>query len=683
MDLTRTGFQITNSRRKLESGKKLIVTGTMDIARLSRYRNNLASVTAILRKVQDIQHLFASLQNCITIGDLGQAAECARELLVNLQNEYYDEAGGIGGVIHAVEEFSGSVQHVLPIIRQKTDKALFRLTSRKFSTAEYESIVKSYLVLDEMQENMGVCVVARKINAVMSSPDDVVDPTILYDEEGCVDGLPRRVQRYHMSDIRLCLHTAVLEFMYAELNQRNSAVPHEIMSLDELSLEELYERATSESFVPCIVRSCELLADIIHTNYLITQWHTKPFDTRNVDESFLHRCGMGGDTLNEDVFDEKQSTTVDSNLRKYHQLSAVNENIVGSRLYLWKEVELAVVDLLRKLSPTEAISLDDFVCMIWTLRKFCKLGQEFGGTACSALLSAIEEQSVQYARHIHIESCQLLQHMVATEPWQSVPIQLGEVGGIFGVLRMNMGMDKQDDCNVGAVKSGRGKIILKGMIDEAIARSKHKTNVTVVSRANLAAKYSSGCSPHGDIAVGGGVESKSLYVESSSSILMRFYSHGNPFHAVSEEEAWRPHSEHSDITDLPLETDINVSYLTEMLSTLFVDENGPSKRSQERAAAMVVTQTCLRGLAKFSGQYLQLMQLLPSASCEIFEGLCQLFDFYLYAVFMGFVSTDDRYHLLTEKTRSNAPPPQQAQEFDVSIYPKPSLILLFVNYISF
>ena len=182
LDLTRTGFQITNSRRKLESGKKLIVTGTMDITRLSRYRNNLAGVSTILSKVQGIQQLFATLQDCITTGDLGQAAASASELLITLQNDYYNEEAG--GVIHAMEDFAESVQRTLPTIRQKTDKALFRLTSRKFTAAEYENILKAYMLLDDMQENMGVCVIASKLSAVMSSSDDGVWKDFLVECKG-------------------------------------------------------------------------------------------------------------------------------------------------------------------------------------------------------------------------------------------------------------------------------------------------------------------------------------------------------------------------------------------------------------------------------------------------------------------------------------------------------------------
>ena len=66
----------------------------------------------------------------------------------------------------------------------------------------------------------------------------------------------------------------------------------EVMDLAERPLNDLYRRLTATLLGPCVVRSCELLADAIHTHYLITQWHCTPFDGRNSDWMFLHRCSV-------------------------------------------------------------------------------------------------------------------------------------------------------------------------------------------------------------------------------------------------------------------------------------------------------------------------------------------------------------------------------------------------------
>lgn len=66
----------------------------------------------------------------------------------------------------------------------------------------------------------------------------------------------------------------------------------EIVDLAEGPLSDLYRRLSSGLLAPCVVRTCELLADAIHTHYLVTQWHLTPFDRSNNDWAFLHRCPL-------------------------------------------------------------------------------------------------------------------------------------------------------------------------------------------------------------------------------------------------------------------------------------------------------------------------------------------------------------------------------------------------------
>jgi hypothetical protein len=95
------------------------------------------------------------------------------------------------------------------------------------------------------------------------------------------------------------------------------------------------------------------------------------------------------------------------------------------------------------------------------------------------------------------------------------------------------------------------------------------------------------------------------------------------------------------------------------------DEPGSaSKHKKVNNSSMVVTQTALNGLARYAGRYLQMMHLLPSSAVDIFQCLCQLFDFYLCAVFNGFVPNDERQKVLTKQTKMTAPPPDQSKDFE-------------------
>ena len=41
----------------------------------------------------------------------------------------------------------------------------------------------------------------------------------------------------------------------------------------------------------CVIRYCEMLTEVVHTHYLLSQWHRSPFDPQNADsdQSHLHR----------------------------------------------------------------------------------------------------------------------------------------------------------------------------------------------------------------------------------------------------------------------------------------------------------------------------------------------------------------------------------------------------------
>jgi hypothetical protein len=109
-----------------------------------------------------------------------------------------------------------------------------------------------------------------------------------------------------------------------------------------------------------------------------------------------------------------------------------------------------------------------------------------------------------------------------------------------------------------------------------------------------------------------------------------------------------------------------LNILIENLMDLLQDDLVPmSRRAQQQSSAMVVTQAALDGLTHFSGQYIHMMQLMPPAAPDIFNGLCQLFDFYLCSVYNGFVPNEERQRLMSKPTRQTSPSPLQAKDFEV------------------
>jgi hypothetical protein len=91
------------------------------------------------------------------------------------------------------------------------------------------------------------------------------------------------------------------------------------------------------------------------------------------------------------------------------------------------------------------------------------------------------------------------------------------------------------------------------------------------------------------------------------------------------------------------------------------------RRPKPRRGAIPMIATCaaLYGLARGAGEYVRMMYLLPSSAPDIFQGLCQLFDFYLCSVYYGFVrGGGDRDDFLAAPDKMRTPAPDQERDFE-------------------
>jgi hypothetical protein len=66
----------------------------------------------------------------------------------------------------------------------------------------------------------------------------------------------------------------------------------DIIDLADAPLSDLYSLVTPDLSAECFVRTAEFLVEVVHTHYLITQWHLSPFDPKNEDVEYLHRFGI-------------------------------------------------------------------------------------------------------------------------------------------------------------------------------------------------------------------------------------------------------------------------------------------------------------------------------------------------------------------------------------------------------
>jgi hypothetical protein len=498
-----------------------------------------------------------------------------------------------------------------------------------------------------------------------------------------------------------------------------------------------------------VVRACELLGDIAHTHYLATQWHRTPFDSRNLDAAFLHRCpnelisaeldgsfddddeedseysdpeeeegdgaagggerasagarprtrsaSKGASSTGPGLFQEHpegggarrkrgSSRAPGVSLRGVYvydatagasgaedigerlraaRLVLASQQLSRSRAGLWGSVEGALVHLLGAVRTTSATTVEDFLSMNWSIQSLVKIGAEFSGSASRHIAHTMKEKCVEYFGEIHRDSFEQLRQMIECETWSSVPVKLGEMGGIIGIIKSNVRRRE-------AGSAARSKIRLPGMLREAEEAKRRKTAALAAKYAPPADQASAAASPKplgrqpsGPLAGGGDPAG----AEGAVTALMSFHRHGNPLHYTLFDETGGEGGGAGAGAGAGGSAGYFSPLGSDFLSLLLEEDAGSTARTrkgQDKSAAVVVTQSALNGLAKFTGKYLLMMHLMSVAAVDIFMGLRQLFEYYLCAVFHGFVPLEDRQNVLhpLPRTSPHAPPPMQAQDFE-------------------
>lgn len=725
LDISTSAIQMSIGRRKLQIASDMLSVGPIKIATAKHKRDQLLSIAETVRSLKFIKDLHKAMLTHIVTGDLGRAAEYARSVLKAMNHECYDKFTALAGIKESVR------RHIL-VIRQKTDKALMRLCCRKFAPAEYSNIVRAYQILDELAETMGETCIETKIT-----------DSLVFDNLGGLTGLSSRVQRYQFEDLNNCLQTAILEFIYANQQKKQKAAAaldinirgaysqmnaSEMMDLAEVPLEELYILIKPELVAPCIIRSCELFTDVIHTHYLITQWHLTPFDERSVSMEFLHRSKISLDNSSdiEDIeegegFDSKEGqedTVQEDNV----QLTRAYGTLCTSRTDLWNELLDALVDMLNRIPSLPAVIFEDFLAIKWAIHAMITLGDEFCGSACASLHDCLQEKTREFFARSQGEAFQVLRQITEAELWSAVPVSITESGGILGILKSKISSVLPSNNLLKLVfraeRAGITCIGLKSLLDLDLingASNAYSSPIHSIQRSRSWGNEEDGrqvCTVQQECA--------------KSSILMAFASYGNPFHFMTSKRDHEHEEENEDndpvaeeeamvgigglyLADDPLTPASPITVrtspghtlasppLTPVSSsssssshyskhggtirchdmgdyiTMLFEEDSSTNKAKTSEDSVIVTQSALNGLARYAAKYLQMMYMMQastdhfnemSIAVTVFQGLSRLFDFYFCFVFNSFVSPEEKQKLFAKPSKMSLPAPDQARDYE-------------------
>lgn len=612
IDLTRAVIQIADSRGSLQRGSTILTKGALRIVALQKRRENMSILRDAANSLKYTKDIFKAMNLHVRTGDLGRAAEYLRLILKGISRNEYKEFKALTNV--KVESLK-----TVSIIKQKTDKALQRLCCRKFASTEYSNIIRAFLILDDLYNS----------GSIVQNETDYVN---------CIESLPQKIQQYHMDDIDNCLHTALLELIYASQHKKQrvaaavgshaGANSAEMMEFAELPLYMLYQRITPDSVASSIMRSCELFAESVHTHFMISEWH--------------HQAQLNGCPVD----DESDLIWTESDMMN---LQNVLKKLLESRTLLWEDLLRGLVEMLGSVTLTAVVTLDDFLAVIWAIESMVTLGNEFCGSKSTQLLSLTESKSREYVQFIHLESFQVLQQMLDSDPWEHVPIKLSDYGGVLGILKSKAQVPRNEHSLFKAVLRaeehslpGLGKI--------------------GISFSNI----------------------QSLHVAEKLSILESFQEHGNPFHFMTQ------YDNEEDPSETSLRLQQSITEISTVLSKIFREDNSMdpstnkqlpslgSRRNMQLNDTLVVTQSTLNGLSNITALYLQMMDLIPKSAFEIWLKFCEIFDYYICYIFNAFLPLEDRNRFMGKPSKMSLPAPDQAKDFEVWCQCAVALIVLYM-----
>lgn len=339
-------------------------------------------------------------------------------------------------------------------------------------------------------------------------------------------------------------------------------------------------------------------------------------------------------------------------LRRLERLSKARlvigyQQMAASRSVLWQAVQTAMVTMLTSVQLTASMSLEDFLSVTAAIDTMIKLGKEFCGAASKPLVELLQEKSQEYFTFLHQNSFQMFRLMVDSELWCNVPINLADVGGIMGIIHMNI---------------ARQQVLLS----DAVVMGKHHLST---ERSEVA-----------DATAGDGTTASSA----GNSILMSFGEFGNPFgeylaKAVVPPDQLNQPQDGSDQSNEKEEEEgrgdekegqkknSGMEFWNELLLS-----DGPEgspratakARKAKTSASYVLTQSTLNGLAKFCGTYMLVMHWVPAISVDAYHGLIQMLEYYIAAVFYGLVPDDARELLMERPTKQTAPAPDDMRTYE-------------------
>jgi hypothetical protein len=305
-------------------------------------------------------------------------------------------------------------------------------------------------------------------------------------------------------------------------------------------------------------------------------------------------------------------------LKRLHgvRLTIALQQLTQTRQILWDELITALVVSIEsmEISREKSTALGDFLILTDALNLMIKIGIEFCDSESQQLKDCIKNLSTKFFGILHRETFNDFCQVLGTVTWEGSSIELYEAGGVFGLLGTSIFTADGDFLS---------------LIGSTLLLSPTLWSVVIDSCSSEVLK-----------------NGKSTM---APTILSTFGKQGNPLRLLSKASVFDDEDD-EDNEGNEGEDGAAGQLMTEshFVSVLLADVIRPDKMQ------VAISKPCLDLLALTATRYLEMMHLIPSASREIFQSLCRLYECFLCHVAASFTTSETRTKVSEDQSEEYA-----------------------------
>ncbi|RLN11033.1 hypothetical protein BBJ28_00022152, partial [Nothophytophthora sp. Chile5] len=265
---------------------------------------------------------------------------------------------------------------------QEVDLDLVRAQIHCFDPVRYKELLQAYITLADHSENLDFEFSSYTLSEVLSNIPEIIvrsidEMTTQFMHQAFDTGSPRKPKTTSKS------------------KQPENNSPKQNGDATSTPASETIEKVT---------RCYERLTELMHTYYLLVQWHRDPFNPLNDDVVYLHRCGIDDDDDDDDGEEEEDNEENNAQNTEHHSKHKHGH-------------------VKRPMSPSRHARNNS-------------VSSEPGGNQRSPIRSVLRVKCEQYLHTFHDDNVELTRMLLDTENWQRVTASMTEGDDNFGLLKL-------------------------------------------------------------------------------------------------------------------------------------------------------------------------------------------------------------------------------------------------------